>query len=574
MLTQSQKKDVPSPSQQKEQNARPVRDDIGYSRGGSGEDVGSGPLWSPVVPSSQDVGERPSRLPVVLPAIPRANQSTHGTNAQLHPLHSPVVSYSEAPHSPINPVYSLKAEQPEENIPANDTASASSRPLTNVSVSTSPTNLIPNDENSQPKQTNSKPSKPSTSPLPSPVASKDYKENTLTDSVRNDVAHPHPDVDTMREERTHERDQSLPTSPAIITPKDVGADVSRPQADTPGEPLSQRAQQFLRPIVDIDPTNVRIHRDAQAAQFATAHQADAVTTGNEIMLAAGHAEDTPQTLALLAHEMTHVARKRELRFVPPIVNTPTNIDPHVDRIPARGTPTMTNAEKPSRAIVEASLAVVLPVSSAPHTQKPIATNIVEAADEERLALQVEQQAFYYAQQQTQQPIQAQEPQYRAGVDQQDQPTSVTNELVMPVARSSNAVDNWGGLPAPWEPLPNWLTTASTPEGYNTATAAPLAMPPMPSVQTQTAQVQFNAPMPSPAVNGNGHVDIATGSISTDGSAAGDVQRAGVERSMNTAQQIGPVQQMTGAAPAPDLDDLARQVYTVLKRRLGVEHRRL
>ena len=60
-----------------------------------------------------------------------------------------------------------------------------------------------------------------------------------------------------------------------------------------------------------------------------------------------------------------------------------------------------------------------------------------------------------------------------------------------------------------------------------------------------------------------------------------VQAADQSRSVPTPSPAGPLPKSpeapqkpaNGASPAPDLDDLARQVYAVLKRRLITERRR-
>lgn len=86
-----------------------------------------------------------------------------------------------------------------------------------------------------------------------------------------------------------------------------------------GEPPREGMRRRLRPLLGIDPGDVRIHSDAAAQQLAQAYHADAVAIGMDIALAAGRAGDTPAAQALLAHELTHVARSRRPRFVPPIV---------------------------------------------------------------------------------------------------------------------------------------------------------------------------------------------------------------------------------------------------------------
>ena len=71
-------------------------------------------------------------------------------------------------------------------------------------------------------------------------------------------------------------------------------------------------------MTGVDPASVRIYRGPLAERVTATQNADALTDGGAIALGAGHATDTPETLGLLAHELTHVAQRRTPRFVPPI----------------------------------------------------------------------------------------------------------------------------------------------------------------------------------------------------------------------------------------------------------------
>lgn len=86
-------------------------------------------------------------------------------------------------------------------------------------------------------------------------------------------------------------------------------------------PVSQRARRFLQPLVGIDPASVHMYRDPIAERVTDDFQADAITIENDVEIAAGHLDDTPETLGLVAHELTHVARLREPHFVPPIARS-------------------------------------------------------------------------------------------------------------------------------------------------------------------------------------------------------------------------------------------------------------
>ncbi len=75
-------------------------------------------------------------------------------------------------------------------------------------------------------------------------------------------------------------------------------------------------------MTGVDPAGVRIYRGPLAERVTATQNADALTDGGANALSAGHATDTPETLGLLAHELTHVAQRRAPRFVPPIAQAP------------------------------------------------------------------------------------------------------------------------------------------------------------------------------------------------------------------------------------------------------------
>jgi hypothetical protein len=219
-----------------------------------------------------------------------------------------------------------------------------------------------------------------------------------------------------------------------------------------------------------------------------------VTIGSDIFLAAGHVEEAPETLGLLAHELTHVARQREPRFVPPVLHA---------------------APSPSD-------------------------------DEEELARTVEARAARAAREQQDDPGPPGRPPTPerslfddlAGWAQFDPSASV------PTGESEVAVDSeWGGLPAPWEPLPAWVT------------------------------------MPAPSAPPLGAGMAAIGASAPGAPAAAPVaQLAEVGRSLESASQPTSAPSSDSATqpagePETDLDQLAQQVYAILKQRLAAERRR-
>ena len=99
----------------------------------------------------------------------------------------------------------------------------------------------------------------------------------------------------------------------------AGVHLSDPVERQPA-PLSETTRRFLRPLVGIDPADARVHRGAEAGEATARMAADGMTVGDDVLLGAAHEDESaPETLGLLAHELTHVARQREPRFVPPVV---------------------------------------------------------------------------------------------------------------------------------------------------------------------------------------------------------------------------------------------------------------
>ncbi len=388
---------------------------------------------------------------------------------------------------------------------------------------------------------------------------------------------------TRAEEEPVGTDLSRPQ--ADVVPQQVPqADSSRPSAPiinidaTEREPLSQRARRFLRPLLPIEPEQVRVYHGPQAAKVAAEQQADAVAQGDTIALGAGHPSDTPETLALLAHEMTHVARQRDTRFVPPVANKQSDnrqgSNRQIDRTQGdrKGRPYNDDGQNAQRIIVGATLAVALPLARPTQPATGMAqpatgmaqpatgmaqpatgmaqpamgvartlANIVNSADEETLARQVEQEAYWQAQ------------------DKQD----ARNVQGKQEGMVADTLD-WRGLPAPWEPLPDWLLPI------------PLSTPQMPAPSGLIPNVPQTIPVHTQNVVGNpASTTVGTG-IGTQSSATSSIQRAGRERSPLLEKPAG-MQEMLPQppqTPEPDLDELARQVYNVLKRRLSVEQRRM
>jgi hypothetical protein len=213
----------------------------------------------------------------------------------------------------------------------------------------------------------------------------------------------------------------------------------RQQPEHSGTPLPESTRRFLRPLVGIDPAEVRVHRGAHAAQVTYEQAADAVTAGEDIFLAPGYDDESPEALGVLAHELTHVARQQTPRFVPPLVEQQ-------------------------------------------HSQ---------ANDEEQVARTVEARV---AERANTQPARAAEPPpapppgHPHGADEpEDKP---------PPSPADRAF--WGSLPAPWEPLPAWMesmpgaaapaSTAPPPARQAAAESTPAAGAAAPAPAVQRAEV--------------------------------------------------------------------------------------
>lgn len=271
------------------------------------------------------------------------------------------------------------------------------------------------------------------------------------------------------------------------------AHVEQPQA------LSQATRRFLKPLVGIDPANVPVYAGSSAAQLVSRNQADALTFSEGVALGPGHNSESPEQLGVLAHELTHVVRQRQPRFVPPIAR----------RAPAESA----------------------------------ATVRLETMDEEVLARRVESRVI------------------RAAKGAEDRASSheavttvrtespLTPDAIAPVpSESSVTVPDWGGLPAPWEPLPEWISAPID----DTVASAPAA------------------------ATRNADISLADTSYSVS---PGPVQLAGEGRSLEEDPHSAPgalhqVQTTESAKQvAPDLDAMAHQVYSILKRRLAAEQRR-
>jgi hypothetical protein len=262
--------------------------------------------------------------------------------------------------------------------------------------------------------------------------------------------------------------------------------------------VSEANRRFLRAAVGVDPATVHLSRGQDAGRLTSAYRADAVTIGDDVALAPGRGDETAEGLGLLAHELTHVARRRDPTAIPPIARP--------------------SEQRPG----------FRPASPGP------------ATDEEALARTVEAQTVRAARMRFAPPI-ASGSVGSAAARPVDKPDGA--QAASPVEDAPAGPDRgrWGNLPAPWEPLPDWLAPSRSVEA-----------PPLPVVTVAPAPPAFTTP-PQPG--------------------APVVHAAETARTLPAPQQRETPAQEQAPAPAPDIDALARQVYAVLKRRLAAERRR-
>lgn len=290
--------------------------------------------------------------------------------------------------------------------------------------------------------------------------------------------------ETEQEVTAHE----VPEEPEPIEPAPAIAPDRPPRRP---EPVPDPTRRFLRPLVGIDPRDVPVYRDPEADRRAQALNADALATEHGIELGAGQHFDAPETQGLLAHELVHVARRRDRTFVPPVRRQGAATG-RLRALPANGAGPEPERDAPSE------------------------------TDEETLALQTEADVTRIARART--PATGQ----------------VAPEPALP--RRAGPDEDWGGLPAPWEPLPEGLFDHSEP--------AP---------QASTSPPPAIAPLPPPVV-----APVRPAPI----------QRAAADRP-RVESPAGPAANPaeTERQVEPDLDRLARDVYAVLKRRIAAERRR-
>jgi hypothetical protein len=289
------------------------------------------------------------------------------------------------------------------------------------------------------------------------------------------------------------------TATETAVPRRQSAAPTQPQA----MPLRDSTRRFLRPIVGIDPGDVRIYRGAEGARMTEAFRAEGLSHGDAIALGPGNEDESrPETLGLLAHELTHAAQQQDARFVPPIVAS-------ADRAVAPAASAEQVARAAERQAVGAARRFIAPVSAGAQMRIPGPTAASAAPS-----------------------------------------IPGTNNLFGDVRSPQATPDrtHWGDLPAPWEPLPDWIGGPAPEPGM----ANSGSLPSVPNPGLPAATVTANTAVPAvPAT-----------------------YLAEIDRAIPEGEAVAPPEQQQQAAPAADLDAMARQVYGLLKQRLAAERRRL
>jgi hypothetical protein len=273
---------------------------------------------------------------------------------------------------------------------------------------------------------------------PTPAAGVKGQARIVPDSMRA-VERP---SDSPAPSRSVERPRFAPPVPPPSAPAAPAA---------PGvPPVANAVRRFLTPLLGIDPGEVNVVQGPEADALAAAHDADAITREETIVLGSSVPARTPEGLGLLAHELVHVARHRDPRFVPPVLKAPQK--PPQPK-PAGPIPPTAARVAPAR----------------PSHERP--ARDPEEAIAERVEATVRRAAA--------------DPEIVAGAD---------SPVLSSAAPGAGSRSRWGPLPAPWEPMPEVGDDA---EDGDAADDGPLVA----SVAGAGAESQGAAPAAAPAAGG-------------------------------------------------------------------------
>ena len=102
--------------------------------------------------------------------------------------------------------------------------------------------------------------------------------------------------------------QRKPSGPATLVRQTAGYIRSLPGR---GQAMSASTRSFFEARTGQDFSGVRVHRDAEASQSASALHAQAYTVGDHIVFNRGkYAPETDEGRKLLSHELVHVLQQR------------------------------------------------------------------------------------------------------------------------------------------------------------------------------------------------------------------------------------------------------------------------
>ncbi|MGZ8470278.1 MAG: eCIS core domain-containing protein, partial [Gemmatirosa sp.] len=291
-------------------------------------------------------------------------------------------------------------------------------------------------------------------------------------------------------------------------------------APTPVAPSTRR---LLQPLVGIDPHSVPVHRGASADATAAAHGADAIAAGGEIMMGGSHAESSPEGLALLAHELLHVARDRAPDHRPPIAQA-------------------TGARATSRAASRAA--------------SP------DGAVEEDLALAVEARVRDVARGR------------EAAADAPARARALPAAPAVPTsAAQTGRTASADALLTGWESPVGRLRDAESPG------ITPGITPNVVPAGARAPHAPSHAAEAGPNASSQAPTHVLAQASAPAAAAAPTVHAASRTRSLDAPAPASSTSSPTGGdsaergTPTADVDALARQVYDVLKRRLAAERRR-
>ena len=346
---------------------------------------------------------------------------------------------------------------------------------------------------------------------------------------------------------------------ASITPQNT-AQLEAPTTPTL-EPvrLSGATRRFLEPLVGFDPNEVSVYTGDAASRTTRDLRAEAAAQNGAVLLPDASNLETPAQLGLLAHELIHVAQQqRTVSARPPdatreavtnsaledaTLETPSSAQPSLESprlsgaasrrfvpaLPSAGT--VGSADTRSADTRSAGEFSNIASHTVRQSSAPLLENISSYASEEDRALAAEARVVQIAR----------------------------TESLSADPTINTAAPSWNGLPAPWERLPSF-ETRSNDEGVVSLIGAGLSPQGWGGSATTTNPVGYASSVSSSS---------AVSSVSSGSSAmTAAPQAAEVGREL---PQVGGV--AASASGGPDLEQLAKQVYDVLKRRLQSDRRR-